>query len=873
VAHALNLPKLDLLKILARFIRKDAMTAIIEMPAVSLDDPEFAIAPRESLASQVENACKRIPPLWPLKNFVAVNPFLGLADHSFVEAAALMRRVTHSDILMPADYYREQAKAGRITDADLRQALVQAAPAENITLEALKSWLDSDSPASAEIAIPTVSEVVDELHGTQWNAFIVDEVSKWCSAFYDEGQASWRMPWRGEPLFWAWKQAALCDANPEMMGLRGFRQLVDSLPDDALATIKQILDALAVPQAGITDFLHRQLMSIGGWSAYAQYQVREMGMRGHRDDTLQHLLAIRLAYELALLNQYGGAQLEEIWAARMASLQKASLQQESAPEVPLAYVWQLAAENAYQRQLIAQLTEADSVLGDDKPAARAALQAIFCIDVRSEVYRRSLEAAAPGIETIGFAGFFGFPIEYVPFGQRHGAAQCPVLLTPKFRIREGVPQASYQEVETLLHRKMFSKRLGRSWNSFKTSAVSCFSFVETGGLLSGIKLVKDSLGLHGADEKPSALAPCVNHDAPVENAVRKGHDHKHLHEGGMSAEEQIAVAFGALKNMGLTGNFARLVMVCGHGSSTTNNPYGSGLDCGACGGHSGEANARVAATVLNNPTVRAGLQAQGVLIPEDTWFMAALHNTTTDDVTLFDRASVPATHEQDMKNLREWLSAASQRTRLQRATSLGIEGAAEKEIHDLVRARSHDWAQTRPEWGLAGNAAFIAAPRERTKSLNLGGRAFLHNYDFRNDGDGSILELIMTAPMVVASWINLQYFASTVNNSQFGSGNKVIHNVVGTFGVWQGNGGDLQVGLPMQSVHNGRKWMHEPLRLSVFIEAPRHQIDQVIENHESVRNLLDHGWLHLIAIEDEGKRFARYCGDLHWKSIDAIGAE
>ena len=45
----------------------------------------------------------------------------------------------------------------------------------------------------------------------------------------------------------------------------------------------------------------------------------------------------------------------------------------------------------------------------------------------------------------------------------------------------------------------------------------------------------------------------------------------------------------------MTGDFARLVLLAGHGSSTVNNPYATGLDCGACGGHTGEANARVAA--------------------------------------------------------------------------------------------------------------------------------------------------------------------------------------------------------------------------------------------------------------------------------------
>jgi uncharacterized protein YbcC (UPF0753/DUF2309 family) len=74
----------------------------------------------------------------------------------------------------------------------------------------------------------------------------------------------------------------------------------------------------------------------------------------------------------------------------------------------------------------------------------------------------------------------------------------------------------------------------------------------------------------------------------------------------------------------------------------------------------------------------------------------------------------------------------------------------------------------RPEWGLAGNAAFIVAPRERTYHLNLKGRVFLHNYIHAADTTKSTLELIMTAPMIVTNWINLQYYASTVNNQALG---------------------------------------------------------------------------------------------------------
>jgi hypothetical protein len=186
-----------------------------------------------------------------------------------------------------------------------------------------------------------------------------------------------------------------------------------------------------------------------------------------------------------------------------------------------------------------------------------------------------------------------------------------------------------------------------------------------------------------------------------------------------------------------------------------------------------------------------------------------------------------------------------------------------------VAARAVNWAEVRPEWGLAGCAAFIAAPRAATAGADLGGRAFLHGYDWRADAGFGTLELILTAPVVVASWISLQYYGSSVAPEVFGGGDKLIHNVTGGIGVVEGNGGMLRPGLPWQTVHDGERLAHEPLRLSVLIDAPRAAIADVLAKHDGVRALFDNGWLHLFALE-EGRVAARYRPGLAWEDATAL---
>jgi uncharacterized protein YbcC (UPF0753/DUF2309 family) len=202
---------------------------------------------------------------------------------------------------------------------------------------------------------------------------------------------------------------------------------------------------------------------------------------------------------------------------------------------------------------------------------------------------------------------------------------------------------------------------------------------------------------------------------------------------------------------------------------------------------------------------------------------------------------------------------------------LGLPAGADTD--PAVLARASDWSQVRPEWGLAGCAGFVAAPRRRTAGLSLDGRCFLHSYEWRQDEGFGVLELIMTAPVIVASWISLQYYGSVVDNRAFGSGNKVLHNVTAGMGVLEGNGGDLRTGLPWQSVHDGTQFVHEPMRLSVVVEAPLEALSGVIAKHPGLRDLLDYGWISLLVLDDAGCISHRYTPGGAWEPIPAAAGD
>ena len=810
-----------------------------------------------TLAPKVDGACNLIAPLWPLKNFVAVNPYFGLGEEPFWQAGQILKKVAGTGLTMSREYYLDQIRSGRITREDISEALRDLKSSWN--LDAFdREMARKDRPEPARLAL--LSDVLGSVERQDWSAFVVERISQFCAAYFDEGQAIWPFPWKKSSLYGGWREYAALDRSSAMMGLRGMAGHVAALPASPDRAISWSIEVLGIPQSAVGSYLHAALLSIGGWAGWARYRRWQAELKKDRDDTICDLLAVRIAWDALLFKVRQNPFLSRKWQEALAEAAVPAAAADPAHDVDA--VLQTALELGYRKRLVAALT---SVKSSEKPEDRSPAQAVFCIDVRSEIFRRALETVAPKVRTHGFAGFFGVLVEFLPFGSAEAKGHLPILFNPSYRVREVPAGVSESEGKRMAEDRHHRIRTSHAWKSFKTSASSCFSFVESFGVLSIGKLFGDSMGWTRPVPHPDRKGlkdTEAGRLVPTLSAVRKGSVLEEETPGsGIPESDRPAVAEFALRNMGLTGDFSRLVLLVGHGSTTVNNPQATALDCGACAGQTGEARARIAAALLNDPVTRRGLAKKGIAIPEDTFFVAGLHDTTTDEVTLYDTGSLPPSHDADLRQLEEWLEAAGEMTRMERAAFLGTAGLPAVEIGSDVRRRTRDWAEVRPEWALAGNAAFIVAPRSRTAGVDLGGRAFLHDYNWRNDAGFATLQLIMTAPMVVGNWINMQYYGSMVDNLHFGSGNKVLHNVVGgSIGVLEGNGGDLRVGLAMQSLHDGRRWIHEPVRLNVVIEAPQEAIDNVIGAHALVRNLIENNWLFLFRIDDDGSLSLRGSG-------------
>ncbi|WP_420935144.1 YbcC family protein [Alteromonas sp. A081] len=758
-------------------------------------------------------ACEGVAPNFPLDKLIAVNPFWKLISSSQQDVSAKVHALAGISTVMPVSHWVELYKAGEISDHAISRSLVQY----DLSLDSA-TFLSTLGDTTVKQDLPLITAHFDSYRSANemtWQEECLFQISQFCAAYYQhesplvqvEGNCA------ADTLYKSWLNGLKHDAGINiLMNTRGLRKVFETLPSSVEALLIEASKTLTLDSSQAQDYFYSLIMSINGWASYIAY--RTWLKEGNE---LQGLLAIRLAWELIVYRYYEkhhaaeANQVRTRWSyvlnqlpARIAQCKQDEINQ---------WVMMYAYEYEQQQRLQAKLIGCTPV-----EQTHADVQAIFCIDVRSEVIRRVLELQSPSVKTMGFAGFFGMPVAYAPANTDAKRPQLPGLLAPQLLVSESGTES---------HRTEYIQQRS-TWHKWSKSPLGSFSMVESAGWWYAFKLLKNSW-LPSSKENPmNTLSHERNWEIKNEN-------------GPIGLDDKVALAAGALKMMGMN-KFSPTVLLVGHGSKSRNNLHAAGLDCGACGGQSGEVNVRVLAQLLNDEAVRNALKAMGHKIAGNTRFIPALHNTTTDDVECFD-GSVP-------EKVKNWLLKAKHQAQKERAKhySKNLQFESDKKRDQRFQHRAKDWSQVQPEWGLAGNASFIIGPRQRTRGVDLEGKSFLHDYTWQTDLDSSVLETLMTAPMIVTHWINAQYNASVTDNEKLGSGNKVLHNAVGNnIGVFEGNSGDLRIGLSKQSLHNGERWVHQPQRLSVYIIAPNHKILDIVNKHTMLQELIDNDWLYLFS--------------------------
>ena len=781
-----------------------------------------------AIETSIDAAADAVGSAWPIHSFVTANPLAGYEDRPFHEAVADAERLLGGDGYPSADTVRRAWDAGRIDPNHLRSRL--AAHGYDTDPEASLDRLAADADASAHTGATTPA--------MDW----VDAVaSKWLAAFLDQGTASWPMPNREAGFYEAFRTVIPHDGDVPT-------DAAVDLPDSPVDAIQNHLAAF--PVGRWQEIFEFHLAALPGWTGLLKQRAAD-------GDAWQSTYPITLAGYLAVR-----LTLADAFDAPLAPPEDAAAGDTDAT-VPLADVWLSAWEATYRSELVESVADASESVADGDAGGRPAAQLAFCIDTRSEIIRRHVEAAGD-YETFGYAGFFGVPMRWDGYDADVPVDACPPILDAQHRIAERPTAADGAATHDGWHAALDAGT--RAVKRLKSNAATAFSFVESAGAGYGVALAARTLLparvrdlLDAADRAPEShefCAPTVGYNPDSVDELREG----------LTLDEKVTYAETAFDLMGWS-EFARLVVFTGHASETANNPFDSSLDCGACAGNPGGPNARVLAAICNDDAVTAELRDRGIEVPHDTVFLAAEHNTTTDEVSLYD-GSVPETHAADVEQLRADLATARADAAAERAGDMG--GDAERGVSETER-RAGDWAETRPEWGLAGNAGFVVGPRALTDGLDLDGRSFLHSYDWTVD-DGEALEAILTGPMVVTQWINAQYYFSTVDNAAYGSGSKVTHNPVGNVGVYQGNGGDLMTGLPLQSLTSADdEPYHQPLRLSAVVHAPVERVTGILADHEGLATLLDNGWLSLTVVDPTQKHRAfHYDGALDWEPMDRV---
>jgi uncharacterized protein len=768
-----------------------------------------------------------LPAQATLKDFVHHNSLHSFQDKEFFDGIFSASKIFGFHVTFNINNYRKLNKQGRIKKEIIEQVIERGKGKENIAL-----YLDKMLNTSYKHTYnPRVGQLRKEWKvqcKIDLNNLVQPLLFRILASFLDQGIAIWHFPFEEKGLLNAIRTM---EENSYSSFFNSKR--VKKLLFSSDLSIEHLLKIVVGNSDYYSNYLFDQQYSHKGWSGIVSVIEDNPDTIFYKKNVkFKDLILLELLLEIDALDKVLGQK----WQPLAQNFKKKPVEYLSPVKhnelQEILQLWQEAFEWDYYDDVLSGV----GYLAKNRVKSKentVSFQAMFCVDDRECSYRRHLESVDKNCVTLGAPGYYGAAIYFQPFGGKFYDKNCPVALTPKHLIKE------VEMKQTRKHEIFHNKKT----HSFFHGFLSTFSI----GLLAGLKMTLDLARPKMQADISNAFSHMdVNGKLLIEN--KDPNDFENDLQIGYQIHEMIQIVESMLTGIGLIQDFSSIVYVVAHGSSSANNPHHGAHDCGACSGRPGAVNARVFSFMANHPKVRIALIDRNILIPEKTQFIAAMHDTASDEVAFYDEEILmtdnKSKHEINKVNFEKALDINA-KERARRFASININKDL-KHIRKEIKKRSVSYFEPRPELGHGTNALCHIGSREKIKGLFLDRRAFLQSYDCENDPEGKILEQVLGPLPGVCGGINLEYYFSRMDIEKMGAGTKLPHNVTGLIGVTNSSDGDIRTGLPLQMVEN-----HDPVRLLMMIEHKPSVILRIIKSSKSMYDWFDKGWIHLIAISPE----------------------
>ena len=764
-----------------------------------------------------------LPVQSPLKDFIHHNTLHAFQQSSFHDALNRANEIFGYKTYLQLSDYRLLFEQGKISQKALDYSLNLHDAIQNKEKVLYNNYDENINPR-----IENVRKHWKASFHMDMDAMVHPLLFRILSSYLDQGIATWISPFSNDGFLSAIRQLEKTSATSFFRGNHA-RELLQ----EENTSLIDLLNLVVGEEILFEHYLFDQQFSHPGWSGMvAVLSDNENALLDGKRIDFQEFIHFELLLEIDALDYYFG----EIWSPISYRI-KEDIAELFAPSLPnelatVRAIWQDAYEKTYYDEVINGLLQKTSVPHKSTPL----LQSIFCIDDRECSLRRHIEQLHPAIETYGTAGHFNVEFYFQPEHSPFYTKVCPAPITPRFLIKE-IENPSTRKKEWHFNNKVQGLLPGLLAS-------------HTLGFWSGLKLLASIF-------KPIQNAASVSSSRHMDTAASLTIEHK----AGEFSEDGLQIGFtveqmadrleGLLMSIGLNKNFAPLIYIVGHGSSSANNTHYAGYDCGACSGRPGSVNARVISFIGNHTEVRKELVKRGIEIPDTTQFVGVLHDTCRDEMSYFDEGIINDENKRLHAKNKEYYLEALDLNSLERSRRFVVIDSSKslKKVHKKVKLRAVSLFEPRPELNHATNSLCIVGRRSVTQELFLDRRSFLNSFDYTVDPTGKYLLGILNAVAPVCGGINLEYYFSRVDNQMLGAGTKLPHNVMGLIGVANGVDGDLRTGLPSQMIE-----VHDPLRLMVIVEHFPAVVLQTMQINPSTYEWFYNEWVKLVVLHPSEKK-------------------